>query len=144
MDEIFKKFDDIEKKLRGAIKKLPSEIQDCEDATVLKKRIKNYIEKVNELKVLLDEYESIAMQIQKISSSKINLANDEIKNLNKVSQKDKVSKPQTEKLEQTKKPKSATENATQDDKEQLDKYEDIIENGKVVGQKKKVKPVKEY
>ncbi len=126
-EELISKFKNIEKKLEYSIKRLPDKIQDSNDEVVIKHRIKTYIEKINELKILLAEYEKIALEIEKLSSKKrsgeeiskavVSLREDET--MSKAETVDKLIKE----IEARKESNS-------------EKNEEIIIDGKVVGTKK--------
>lgn len=136
-DEIINSFKRIEKKLYGAIKKMPNKIQDSDEIEKLKERIKAYILQIGELKALLDEYEQIALSIEKLSGKQkgkeeinktvVDLREDKVK-LNFESAHDIINKIEEESLNK---------------KETL---EDVVVDGKIVGVKKKKvsKDIKEF
>lgn len=136
-DEIINSFKRIEKKLYGAIKKMPNKIQDSDEIEKLKERIKSYILQIGELKALLDEYEQIALSIEKLSGKQkgkeeinktvVDLREDKVK-LNFESAHDIINKIEEESLNK---------------KETL---EDVVVDGKIVGVKKKKvsKDIKEF
>ncbi len=136
-EELIKNFKSVEKKLCSAIKKMPNKIQDSNTDEILKLRIKSYILQINELKALLDEYEQIALAIEKISNKKKD--GEEINRAVVDLRQEKINTNI----------KSAVEiiySLENEEKERLEKYEHLIVEGKVVGVKKKKsnKNIKEF
>lgn len=69
-EELIESFKSVEKQLYSAIKKMPNKIQGSDEIAKLKERIKTYILQINELKNLLDEYENLALSIEKLFTRK--------------------------------------------------------------------------
>ena len=129
-EELIKTFKKLEKKLRSEIKKMPSTIQDSNDTKVLKQRIKSYIEQLNEIKLILDDYERVAEQIEKLASKK----NGEHISKTVV---DFRAGETVEILELNKNLEEAENAKKKEEDAETSRDEQIIVNGKVVGVKKK-------
>lgn len=127
-EELIKTFKKLERKLKAEIKKLPASIQDSNDAELLKQRIKAYIEKLNEVEKILNEYVETAAKIEKLTGSKN--AKEDIANA-------VVNLRPTEKPEEPKPEQPETEEKEEDDGKTSDEVEQIVVNGKVLGVRRK-------
>ena len=67
-DELLKEFKDLENKLVEALKIEPIEISDEKSDIETKIAISAYIKKIKKVKKLFEKYESVARQIEKLSS----------------------------------------------------------------------------
>ena len=130
-EELLKSFKKLEKKLHAEIKKMPSTIQDSNDTRVLKQRIRSYINQLNEIKKLLEEYESVANKIEKLANSKKN--GEEISKAVVDFRPSDNTKPQ----ELTTQEETNEIGEKDDRKKESNQDEEIVVDGKVVGVKKK-------
>lgn len=131
-EELVKKFKALEKKLRAEIKKMPSSIQDSNDTKVLKQRIKSYIEQLNAIEVILEEYEGIASKIEKLANGK--------KSGEKISKTVVDFRPtDTVRILDINKQGDSEKEKEEPKENQDDMIEEIVVNGKVLGVKRKKK-----
>ena len=131
-EELVKKFKALEKKLRAEIKKMPSSIQDSNDTKVLKQRIKSYIEQLNAIEVILEEYEGIASKIEKLANGK--------KSGEKISKTVVDFRPtDTVRILDINKQGDSETEKEEPKENQDDMIEEIVVNGKVLGVKRKKK-----
>ncbi len=65
--ELLLKFKELEKKLIGLLKIDPIKFSDDDSKSLVKKNIKDYIKKVEEIKKVLAEYESVADKLSAIN-----------------------------------------------------------------------------
>lgn len=68
--ELVEKFKKIEDELIEILKIKPLEFSEDEKKQVVKSEIKKYIKKVEKARVLFDEYEGLAAEIEKLTSKK--------------------------------------------------------------------------
>lgn len=68
--ELVEKFKKIEDELIEILKVKPLEFSQDEKKQVVKTEIKKYIKKVEKARALFDEYESLAVEIEKLTSKK--------------------------------------------------------------------------
>lgn len=139
-EEIIKQFKKVEKKLYSAIKKMPNKIQDSNDDEILKQRIKSYILQINEVKAILDEYEDIALEIEKLTNKKQD--GSEISKQVVEFREGKTSEATVSISEES----VIAEKLENEDKNALNEKEEIVVDGKVVGvkDKKNKKSVREF